>query len=86
MVSIVVAFQSYEFLSGKILSPKSNIDFPISTFLKGNFQNIPYFFEIYIYPTFLPFLTRPERAVAKARSAEPARVGLVKKGKKVGYM
>ena len=56
LVSIAVAFPVCEFLSGKIMSPIANVDFPISTDSKGDFLKTPYIFEIYIYPSFLlPF-------------------------------
>ena len=56
LVSFAVAFPVCEFLSGKIMSPNTNVDFPISTDSKGDFLKTPYIFEIYIYPSFLlPF-------------------------------
>ena len=65
------------------MKPKSNVDFPILTKLKGDFfRNTLFFRNLHISIFFATFLTKPERAVAKARSAEPARVGF---GKKISY-
>ena len=85
----------YEFLSGKNIEPNTNIDisrirhfrsgiFPNFDIFRWYFPKIPCFFEIYIYTTFLLiFLPKAVSAVAKARSAEPARAGF---GKKMGEL
>ena len=62
------------------MKPKSNVDFPILTELKGDFFRNTLFFRNLHISIFFTFLTKPECAVAKARSAEPARVGFGKKG------
>ena len=59
-------------------------DFSNFTVLKGSIFKTPCFFQnLHISIFFATFLTKPERAVAKARSAEPARVGF---GKKMGEL
>ena len=86
----------YEFLSGKTIEPNTNIDisriqhfrsgiFPNFDIFRWYFPKIPCFSKIYIYTTFLLkfFLPKAVSAVAKARSAEPARAGF---GKKMGEL
>ena len=86
---------TYEFLSGENIEPNTNIDIsrirhfrsgivPNFDIFRWYFPKIPCFFEIYIYTTFLLiFLPKAVSAVAKARSAEPARAGF---GKKMGEL